>query len=73
MKDYLMSSSLCQVRMEKEDPGSSVSNLSYARKMLRRGGFTRVEQRQVLGAAGAAWGASAIQAALTIMYGSTSG
>ena len=33
MRDYLMTLRLSRVRMEKEDPGSTVSDLSYARKM----------------------------------------
>ena len=65
MKDQFMSLRLCQVRMQKEDPGSSVRNLSYARKMLRRAGLTRVEQRHVLGTARAAWDASSIATALS--------
>ena len=44
MRDYLMRLRLCRVRMEKEDPGSTVSDLSFARRMLRRAGLTKIEQ-----------------------------
>ena len=67
-RDYLMQLRLARVRMEKEDPGSRVSDLSYARRMLRRSGLSRAEQRQVLGTAGAAWDAEAIETALLMMY-----
>ena len=69
MRDYLMALRSSRVRMEKEDPGSKVSDLSYARRMLRRSGLTRMEQRQVLGTAGAAWDAGTIEKSLTMMYG----
>ena len=69
MRDYLMSLRASRVRMEKEDPGSTVSDLSYARRMLRRSGLTRIEQRQVLGTAGAAWDADSIERSLIMMYG----
>ena len=35
---------------------------------FRRSGLARVEQRQVLGSAGAAWDADAIETALTMMF-----
>ena len=69
MRDYLMALRASRVRMEKEDPGSRVSDLSYARRMLRRSGLTRMEQRQVLGTAGAAWDADSIERSLIMMYG----
>ena len=68
MRDYLMTLRLARVRMQREDPGSSTSDLSYARRMLRRSGLTRIEQRQVLGSAGAAWDANSIETALVMMY-----
>ena len=60
MRDYLMALRNSRIKMEREDPGSMVSDLSYARKMLRKSGLTRMEQRQVLGTAGAAWDTSKI-------------
>ena len=69
MRYYLMALRLARVHMQKEDPGSSVSDLSYARRMLRKSGLTRTEQRQVLGTAGAAWDANQIETALIMMYG----
>ena len=68
MRDYLMTLPLARVRMAEEDPGSSISNLSYARRNHRRSGLTRIEQRQVLGSAGAAWDTDAIETALTMMF-----
>ena len=69
MRDYLMQLRLVRVRMEKEDPGSHVSDLSFARRMLRRAGLTKIEQRQVLGTAGAAWDVESIETALVMMFG----
>ena len=69
MRDYLMHLRLTRVRMEKEDPGSRVSDLSFARRMLRRAGLTKIEQRQVLGTAGAAWDVESIETSLVMMFG----
>ena len=69
MRDYLLSLRLARVRVERQDPGSEISDLSYARRMLRKSGLTKLEQRQVLGTAGAAWDANTIETALIMMYG----
>ena len=66
IRGYLMTLRLARVRMQREDPGSSISDLSCARRMLRRSGPTRIEQRQVLGSAGAAWDADSIETALVV-------
>ena len=54
--------------MQREDLGKSISDFSYARRMLRRSSLTRIEQRQVLSSASAAWDADSIETALAMMY-----
>ena len=54
--------------LKKEDPGSDISEISMARRMLRRSGLTSVEQRLVLSAAGAKWDLPAIEGALRLMF-----
>eukprot|EP00972_Heterocapsa_arctica_P018158 2682827-Heterocapsa_arctica.AAC.1 len=52
--------------LKKEDPGSDISHVSMARRMLRRSGLNIVEQRLVLSAAGAKWDLDAIESALRL-------
>ena len=52
-----------------KDPGSTISDVSFARRLLRRSGLTGMEQRQVLAACGARWDVVAIADALKLMYG----
>ena len=55
MKDYLLELRRAKRMLEKEDKGTTISDISYARHMLRRSGLNTTGQRQVLGACGAVW------------------
>eukprot|EP00971_Amphidinium_carterae_P340188 6478394-Amphidinium_carterae.2 len=68
MSDYLQQLRVSKRRLETEDKGTTLSDVAYARNMLRRAGLTREEQRQVLAACGAVWSSKAIADALRLMY-----
>eukprot|EP00971_Amphidinium_carterae_P114300 2264790-Amphidinium_carterae.1 len=68
VSDYLQQLRVCKRRLETEDKGSTLSDVSYARHMLRKAGLTREEQRQVLAACGAVWSSRAIADAMRLMY-----
>ena len=69
MHDYIKDLKKAKRHLEMEDPGSTISDVSFARRLLRRSGLTRMEQRQVLAACGARWDVVAITDALKLMYG----
>eukprot|EP00972_Heterocapsa_arctica_P069835 10316282-Heterocapsa_arctica.AAC.1 len=60
MDEYLLELKQLKNLLKKEDPGSDISDVSMARRMLRRSGLTINEQRLVLSAAGAKWDLDAI-------------
>eukprot|EP00972_Heterocapsa_arctica_P058055 8564428-Heterocapsa_arctica.AAC.1 len=68
MDEYLLELKQVKNLLKKEVPGSDVSDVSMARRMLRRSGLTINEQRLVLSAAGAKWDLDAIESALRLMY-----
>ena len=55
MEDYLREARVAKRLLEREDPGTTISDVSFARKLLRRSGLTALEQRGVLAAVGASW------------------
>eukprot|EP00971_Amphidinium_carterae_P352847 6492750-Amphidinium_carterae.2 len=69
MPEYLKELRACRRRLEKEDRGTTISDVSFSRKMLRCSGLNSHEQRSVLAAAGATWDATAIESALLLMHG----
>ena len=69
MEDFLMQLRRTKRIMEKEDAGTQISDVSFARRMLKRSGLNRIEQRGVLAACGAKYESNAIEAALKLMYG----
>ena len=71
MEDYLTRLTVARRNAQKEDPGTSYSELATARKMLRCSGLSKSEQRQVLSAAGATWQLDKIRGALKLMYADT--
>jgi hypothetical protein len=68
MEEYLLELKQVKNMLKKEDPGSDISDISMARRTLRRSGLTMVEQRLVLSAAGAKWDLDAIESALRLMF-----
>eukprot|EP00972_Heterocapsa_arctica_P001215 176286-Heterocapsa_arctica.AAC.1 len=68
MEEYLLELKQVKNLLKKEDPASDISEVSMARRMLRRSGLTIVEQRLVLSAAGAKWDLDAIESALRLMF-----
>ena len=50
------------------DTGTPISEVAYARKMLRRAGLTRQEGRAVLGQAGQVWSTKPIEDALVMLF-----
>ena len=68
MDEYIRELKIARRLMETEDEGSKISDISFARKLLRKCGLTRLEQRGVLSAAGAIWDARKIEDALRLMY-----
>jgi len=69
MEEFIREARLTKRLLEREDPGTTISDVSFARRLLRRSGLTRLEQRGVLAAAGASWDATKIEDALKLMYG----
>ena len=68
MEEYIMELKASKIELVREDPGSDISDVSMARRMLRRSGLMLNEQRLVLSAAGAKWDLPAIESALRLMY-----
>eukprot|EP00971_Amphidinium_carterae_P134530 2666108-Amphidinium_carterae.1 len=68
VSDYLQQLRVCKRRLETEDEGTALSDVSYARHILRKAGLTREEQRQVRAACGAVWSSRAIADAMRLMY-----
>ena len=69
MMDYLSEMTHARRQVERLDPGTSVSDLTFAHRVLRRSGLKKEEKRQVLAACGASWDANKILSALRLMYG----
>eukprot|EP00971_Amphidinium_carterae_P331847 6465659-Amphidinium_carterae.1 len=68
MGDYVMMLKTARREMEREDPGTVISEVSFARHLLRRSGLPSHDQRSVLAACGAKWSAPDIEAALKLLY-----
>jgi len=68
MKDYLLNLRCAKRMLEKEDKGTTISDISCARHMLRRSRLSTIEQRQVLGACGAVWNSAKIESSLQLMF-----
>eukprot|EP00969_Alexandrium_andersonii_P170049 7518243-Alexandrium_andersonii.AAC.1 len=68
MADYLTALRNAKRGVERLDPGTSYSDVSFAHKILRGSGLRREEQRQVLAAAGAVWDSEKICSALRMMF-----
>ena len=43
MMEYLRELRMAKRLLEKEDPGMTISDVSYARKMLRKSGLNKLE------------------------------
>ena len=75
MDQYIRDLKQAKRGLEKEDPGTKISEISFARKLLRKAGLTKQEQRQVLAAAGAQWvgrphvGAPSMARSLRVAWG----
>ncbi len=69
MEEYFRKTRVAKSLLERADPGTTISGVSVARKLLRRSGRTVFEQRGVLAAAGATWDPEKIEDVLTLMYG----
>ena len=67
MADYMGELKRAHRTFVKEDPGTTISDVSFARCLLRRSGLTRMEQRQVLSLCGAAWDTQRTSDALKLM------
>jgi len=68
MEEFMREARLSKQVLEKEDPGTTISDVAYARRLLRKSGLTRLEQRGVLAAAGATWDTRKIEDAMKLMY-----
>ena len=68
MHDYIRNLRHARRVYEKEDK-STVSDTSFARRLLRSACLDEKEQRMVLSAAGAVWDAQAIEDGLKLMFG----
>eukprot|EP00971_Amphidinium_carterae_P036338 714526-Amphidinium_carterae.1 len=64
MGDYIMMLKTARREIEREDPGTVISDVSFARHLLRKSGLQTHEQRSVLAACGAKWSAPEIESAL---------
>eukprot|EP00971_Amphidinium_carterae_P133818 2650902-Amphidinium_carterae.1 len=68
MGEYVMMLKTARREMEREDPGTVLSDVSFARHMLRRSGLSAQDQRSVLAACGAKWSGPDIEAALKLLF-----
>ncbi len=68
-EEYLREVRIAKRLVEREDPGTTISGMLFARKLLRRSGLTALEQRGVLAAAGATWDLDKTEEALKLMCG----
>ncbi len=68
MEDYRAELQIKASQMQAEDPGSSISTESLARRLLRRAALTKYEQKQVLATAGATWNFEKIRDALLMLH-----
>ena len=68
MADYLSTLRNNKRAVERLDPGTQYSDVSFAHKILRGAGLRREEQRQVLAACGAQWDAERISSALRMLF-----
>jgi hypothetical protein len=55
MTEYIQNMIAARRRVKRIDPGSRLSDISFARRVLRSSGLRKEEQRQMLAAAGATW------------------
>ena len=69
MDVFIREAKLARRVLAKEDPGTTISDVSFARTLLRKSGLNRLEQRAVLSAAGAQWDLQKIEDGLKLMYG----
>ena len=68
MNEFLRALRLSKRILERDDPGTTISDVSFARKMLSKSGLSVIERRGVLSAAGAEWNTPKIEEALRMMY-----
>ena len=68
MDDYEMrlKTSLCNLKVY--DPGTTYSDDSYAREILRSSGLSQDQQRHVLSACDATWDSNKIEKQLKMVY-----
>ena len=68
MNEYLTGLYAVRDELIAADSGTSISDMAYARKMLRSAGLTRQEARSVLGQAGQVWSPKPIEDALMMLF-----
>ena len=68
MADYVSKLRVAKRTLELRDMGSTISNTSFAQRLLAKSGLPKPLRRQVLAAAGAAWDPAKITDALVLMY-----
>eukprot|EP00975_Prorocentrum_lima_P065663 12904688-Prorocentrum_lima.AAC.1 len=68
METYVSGPRMAKRRVEKEDPGTRLSDKAYAVRLLQRCGLTREEKKQVLAATGAGYETELLEAALLQMF-----
>ncbi len=69
MEEYLREAHIAKRLLEREDPGTTISGVSFAGNVLRRSGLMALEQRGVLAAVGMTWDLEKIDDALKLKYG----
>ena len=68
MESYITGLRTAKRRMEKEDPGSKLSDKAYSVRLLKRSGLSIEEKRQVLAATNAVYETKQIEQALLQMF-----
>ncbi len=69
VEDYLREARIAKRLSEREELGTTISEVSFARKLFRRSGFAVLEQRGAIAAAGVSWNLEKIEDAVELMYG----
>ena len=67
--EYIARLKTARRNLKVHDPGTTYSDTSFARKLLRSAGLSKDQQRQVLASAGAEWNSTKIEATIKMVYG----
>ena len=68
MESFLLRLKLAKRRLHEEDPGTSISDMSFAQRMLRRSGLDKEKRRLVIAATGGDYDVKKIENSLLMLF-----